>query len=46
MSAKLLARQFARGGAFQHSLLRYTQALTTHISQTAGVTVCIRWQNA
>ena len=39
MSAKLLAREFARGGAFQHSLLRYTQALITQISQTA---VCNR----
>jgi CRP-like cAMP-binding protein len=35
MRAKLLAREFARGGAFQHSLLRYTQALITQISQTA-----------
>jgi len=39
MSAKLLAREFARGGGFQDSLLRYTQALITQISQTA---VCNR----
>jgi Crp-like helix-turn-helix domain len=35
MRANLLGREFARGGAFQHSLLRYTQALITQISQTA-----------
>jgi CRP-like cAMP-binding protein len=39
MRAKLLALEFERGGAFQHSLLRYTQALITQISQTA---VCNR----
>src|SRR5712692_8291681 len=31
--------EFARGGALQHALLRYTQALITQISQTA---VCNR----
>jgi CRP-like cAMP-binding protein len=35
MRANLLAREFARGGAFQHSVLRYAQALITQISQTA-----------
>ncbi len=39
MSAKVLQDQFALGGAFQHRLLRYTQALITQISQTA---VCNR----
>jgi CRP-like cAMP-binding protein len=39
MSAKVLGEEFARGGAFQHMLLRYTQALITQISQTA---VCNR----
>jgi CRP-like cAMP-binding protein len=39
MNAKLVAREFARGGDFQHSLLCYTQALITQISQTA---VCNR----
>jgi len=39
MRANLLAQEFARGGAFQHSLLRYTQGLITQISQTA---VCNR----
>ena len=39
MKAKLLQDEFARGGKFQHLLLRYTQALITQISQTA---VCNR----
>ena len=39
MKAKLLQDEFARGGTFQHLLLRYTQALITQISQTA---VCNR----
>jgi CRP-like cAMP-binding protein len=39
MKAKLLQLEFARAGAFQRSLLRYTQALITQISQTA---VCNR----
>lgn len=39
MKAKLLQDEFARGGKFQQSLLRYTQALITQISQTA---VCNR----
>jgi Crp-like helix-turn-helix domain len=34
MKAKLLKQEFARGGALQRSLLRYTQALITQISQT------------
>jgi CRP-like cAMP-binding protein len=33
--AKALQEEFARGGPFQHILLRYTQALITQISQTA-----------
>jgi CRP-like cAMP-binding protein len=39
MKAKVLQDEFARGGKFQHLLLRYTQALLTQISQTA---VCNR----
>lgn len=39
MEAKVLKEEFARGGLFQHLLLRYTQALITQISQTA---VCNR----
>src|SRR5688572_14136640 len=39
MKAKVLQEEFARGGAFQRLLLRYTQALITHMSQTA---VCNR----
>jgi CRP-like cAMP-binding protein len=37
--ARTIQAEFARGGAFQHILLRYTQALITQISQTA---VCNR----
>lgn len=39
MRANSLTQEFARGGAFQHSLLSYTQALIAQISQTA---VCNR----
>jgi CRP-like cAMP-binding protein len=39
MEAKMLQDEFARGGAFQRLLLRYTQALLTQVSQTA---VCNR----
>jgi CRP-like cAMP-binding protein len=39
MKAKVLQAEFARGGALQHALLRYTQALITQIAQTA---VCNR----
>jgi CRP-like cAMP-binding protein len=39
MDAKVLKEEFARGGQFQQSLLLYTQALITQISQTA---VCNR----
>jgi CRP-like cAMP-binding protein len=39
MKARVLREEFARGGALQRLLLRYTQALVTHISQTA---VCNR----
>jgi CRP-like cAMP-binding protein len=39
IKAKVLQDEFARGGRFQHLLLRYTQALITQISQTA---VCNR----
>jgi CRP-like cAMP-binding protein len=39
IKAKVLQDEFARGGQFQHLLLRYTQALITQISQTA---VCNR----
>lgn len=37
--ARVLQGEFARGGEFQHLLLRFTQALITQISQTA---VCTR----
>jgi CRP-like cAMP-binding protein len=39
MKARILREEFARGGALQRVLLRYTQALITQISQTA---VCNR----
>lgn len=39
MKAKVLQKEFARGGDFQRCLLRYTQALITQVSQTA---VCNR----
>lgn len=39
MSAEKLKEEFARGGALQSALLRYTQALMAQISQTA---VCNR----
>jgi CRP-like cAMP-binding protein len=39
MKNKALREEFARGGAFQRLLLRYTQSLITQISQTA---VCNR----
>lgn len=39
MKAKVLRDEFARAGAFQRLLLRYTQALLTQMSQTA---VCNR----
>jgi CRP-like cAMP-binding protein len=39
MRAQVLREEFARGGAFQRLLLRYTQALLTQMSQTA---VCNR----
>jgi len=39
MSAAAMQEEFNRGGAFQQTLLRYTQALITQISQTA---VCNR----
>ena len=39
MKAQVMRDEFARGGAFQRLLLRYTQALITQMSQTA---VCNR----
>ncbi len=42
VKARFLQNEFNRGGAFQHLLLRYTQSLITHISQTA---VCNRLHN-
>ena len=39
MKARALREEFARGGALQYQLLRYTQALLTQVSQTA---VCNR----
>src|SRR6187549_3219418 len=35
LKAELLTREFARGGAMQDALLRYTQALITQMAQTA-----------
>jgi CRP-like cAMP-binding protein len=39
LGAEILKREFERGGALQHLLLRYTQALITQMAQTA---VCNR----
>jgi len=39
LGAKILKREFERGGQLQHLLLRYTQALITQMAQTA---VCNR----
>jgi CRP-like cAMP-binding protein len=39
LEAEILKREFERGGALQHLLLRYTQALITQMAQTA---VCNR----
>ena len=39
LSARVLRQEFDRGGALQHMLLRYTQALITQMAQTA---VCNR----
>ena len=39
LSGKALTEEFTRGGAMQHLLLRYTQALLTQMAQTA---VCNR----
>jgi CRP-like cAMP-binding protein len=39
MAAPILKREFAHGGATQHLMLRYTQALLTQMAQTA---VCNR----
>jgi CRP-like cAMP-binding protein len=39
LSSKVLKQEFGRGGALQHLLLRYTQALLTQMAQTA---VCNR----
>jgi CRP-like cAMP-binding protein len=39
MRADVIRAEFSRGGALQHLLLRYTQALITQVSQTA---VCNR----
>jgi CRP-like cAMP-binding protein len=39
LATEVLLQEFARGGDFQHVLLRYTQALITQMSQTA---VCNR----
>ena len=39
LPGKLLKEEFTRGGAMQHLLLRYTQALLTQMAQTA---VCNR----
>jgi CRP-like cAMP-binding protein len=36
LEARLLKREFNRGGFMQHLLLRYTQALMTQMSQTAA----------
>ena len=39
LSGQILKKEFRRGGTLQRSLLRYTQALLTHMAQTA---VCNR----
>ena len=39
LSSEVMLREFARGGDFQHLLLRYTQALVVQMAQTA---VCNR----
>ncbi len=39
LKGEILKREFKRGGALQHLLLRYTQALLTQVAQTA---VCNR----
>ena len=39
LGARILKREFERGGQLQHLLLRYTQALITQMAQTA---VCKR----
>src|SRR5947207_9358046 len=36
LRASVLKKEFKRGGALQHLLLRYTQALITQMTQTAG----------
>jgi CRP-like cAMP-binding protein len=35
LSSQLMMKEFSRGGAMQHLLLRYTQALITQMTQTA-----------
>jgi CRP-like cAMP-binding protein len=42
LAGQVLRREFARGGAFQHLLLRFTQALLTQMAQTA---VCNRYHS-
>jgi CRP-like cAMP-binding protein len=42
LKAAVLKQQFERGGALQHRLLRYTQALITQMTQTA---VCNRYHS-
>ena len=38
----MLKKEFERGGALQHLLLRYTQALITWMAQVAQTAVCNR----
>jgi len=42
LKASVLRKEFERGGALQHLLLRYTQALITQMTQTA---VCNRYHS-
>jgi CRP-like cAMP-binding protein len=42
LGGQVLRQEFARGGAFQHLLLRFTQALLTQMAQTA---VCYRYHS-
>jgi len=42
LGANKLKREFEHGGSLQHLLLRYTQALITHIAQTA---MCNRYHS-
>ena len=42
LKAAVLKKEFERGGALQHLLLRYTQALIAWMTQVAQTAVCNR----